>query len=42
MKDKALHIPHDMAECVELDMEERVVLYRLLYKLLSYVDKDEK
>ena len=42
MKDKALHIPYDMAECVELDMEERVVLYRLLYKLLSYVDKDEK
>ena len=42
MKDKALHIPYDMAECVELDMEERVVLYRLLYKLLSYVDKEEK
>ena len=42
MKDKALHIPHDMAECVELDMEERVVLYRLLYKLLSYVDKEER
>ena len=42
LKDKALHIPYDMAECVKLDMEERVVLYRLLYKLLSYVDKDEK
>ena len=42
MKDQALHIPYDMAECVELDREERVVLYRLLYKLLSYVDKDEK
>ena len=42
MKDKALHIPYDMAECVELDMEERVVLYKLLYKLLSYVDKNEK
>ena len=37
-----LHIPYDMAECVELDMEERVVLYKLLYKLLSYVDKNEK
>ena len=42
MKDKALHIPYDMAKCVELDMEERVVLYKLLYKLLSYVDKNEK
>ncbi|WP_458406875.1 MarR family winged helix-turn-helix transcriptional regulator [Anaerotignum sp.] len=41
MKDEALHIPHEMVKCVELDMEERVVLYRLLYKLLSYLDKEE-
>ena len=41
MKDRALHIPHEMVKCVDLDMEERVVLYKLLYKLLSYVDKEE-
>ena len=41
MKDRALHIPHEMVKCVDLDMEERVVLYKLLYKLLSNVDKEE-
>jgi len=42
MKDAALHVPYEMAKCVELDHEERVTLYRLLYKLLSYLDKEEK
>ena len=41
MKDRALHIPYEMIKCIELDMEEKVVLYRLLYKLLSHVDKEK-
>ena len=41
MKDEALHVPYEMEKCVELDHEERVVLYRLLYKLLTYLDKEE-
>ena len=41
MKDDALHIPYEMAKCVELNQEERVTLYRLLYKLLTYLDKEE-
>lgn len=41
MKDKALHIPHEMVKCVELDMEERVVLYKLLYKMLDYVKQED-
>ncbi|MDO4530721.1 MAG: MarR family transcriptional regulator [Bacillota bacterium] len=42
MKDQALHIPYEMVKCVELDTEEKRTLYQLLYKLLSYVDKEEK
>ena len=41
MKDKALHIPYEMVKCVELDDEEKVVLYKLLYKLLSYVKQED-
>ena len=41
MRDKALHVPYEMEKCMELDHEERVTLYRLLYKLLSYLDKEE-
>ncbi len=42
MKEKALRIPYEMVKCVELNREEKVTLYHLLYKLLSYVDKEEK
>ena len=42
MKDAALHVPYEMMKCVELDHEERVTLYHLLYKLLSYLDKEGK
>ena len=41
MRDAALHIPYEMTKCVELNQEERVTLYHLLYKLLSYLDKEE-
>lgn len=42
LRDEALHIPGELEKCVELDQEERVTLYKLLYKLLTYVEKEEK
>ncbi len=40
MKDQALQIPAEMVKCVNLEPEERKVLYGLLYKLLTYVSPD--
>ncbi|WP_405729015.1 MarR family winged helix-turn-helix transcriptional regulator [Anaerotignum sp.] len=42
LRDEALHIPKELEKCVELDREERMTLYKLLYKLLTYVEKEEK
>ncbi len=39
MKERALHIPAEMAKCVLLSPEESLTLYRLLYKMLSYSDR---
>ena len=39
MKERALHIPEEMAKCVLLTPEESLTLYRLLYKMLSYSDR---
>lgn len=39
MKDRALHVPVEMAKCVLLTPEESLTLYRLLYKMLSYSDR---
>ena len=35
MKDRALHVPGELAKCVDLEPEETLVLYKLLYKLLQ-------
>lgn len=40
LKEKALSVPHSMAACVNLTREETMTMYRLLYKMLSYVDAD--
>ena len=40
LKEKALSVPHSMAACINLTREETVTMYRLLYKMLSYVDAD--
>ena len=37
MKDRALHIPTEMAKCVNLPREEIYTLYRMLNQLLEYV-----
>ena len=41
LKDKALQIHDNMAACVKLTHEESLTMYRLLYKLLSYVDDEQ-
>ncbi len=38
MQEQATHIPTTMEKCVNLNQEERVILYRLLYKMLEYLD----
>ena len=35
LRDRAVHIPVQMAQCVRLEPEEAAVLYRLLYKMLG-------
>jgi len=42
LKDKALHIPYEMAKCVDMTMEEKTALYQLLYRLLGCLNDEEK
>ncbi len=35
LKAQAIHVPEKMMQCVPLDKEEAVTLYRLLYRLLG-------
>lgn len=35
LRDEALSVPTEMAKCVNLDADEALQLYKLLYKLLS-------
>lgn len=35
LRERALHIPGELAKCVTLSEEETLTLYRLLYKLLQ-------
>jgi DNA-binding MarR family transcriptional regulator len=37
MRDRALHIPEEMAKCVNLPREDIRDLYRMLHQLLEYV-----
>lgn len=39
MKEKAAHIPGEMAKCVDLEPEEVAALYRILYKMLDSVER---
>lgn len=38
MQERATHIPTEMEKCVKLTHEERITLYLLLYKMLTYLD----
>ena len=37
LKDRALHIPYEMAKCITLPKDEIRELYRMLHTLLEYV-----
>ena len=41
LKDQALHVPAELAKCVELESEETRMLYQLLYKLLQRAAKED-
>lgn len=36
LKDLAIHVPEEMMKCTNLEAEEAMELYRLLYKILGY------
>ena len=36
LKDLAIHVPEEMMKCTNLETEEAMELYRLLYKILGY------
>ena len=38
LQERAKHIPLEMEKCCNLNMEERITLYRLLYRMLEYVE----
>ena len=39
LKREAAHIPIEMEKCLLLNAEERITLYKLLYKMLLYVSE---
>ena len=41
LKDQALHVPAELAKCVELEPEETRMLYQLMYKLLQRAAKED-
>lgn len=40
LKERALCVPEKISECVKLDPEEAMVLYRTLYKILETLEKE--
>ena len=41
LKEKAISIPEKMGKCLDITEEEAKVLYRIIYKILLNVDKEE-
>ena len=41
LKKKAKSVPEEMSKCVKLSQEEAINLYRILYKILDNIDKEE-
>lgn len=39
LRDGALHIPDEMTKCVNLEKEEIGQMYRMMYKMLEYVQE---
>ena len=42
LRDKAMSIPEQIGECINLSEEEVSVLYKLSYKILTNIQKEEK
>ena len=42
LRDKAVSIPEQIGECINLSEEEVSVLYKLSYKILTNIQKEEK
>jgi len=42
LRDRAVSVPAQMAQCVRLDPQEAMTLYSLLYKLLGMEQQDDK
>ena len=42
LQDKALSIPTKIAKCIDLNEEEQKVLYKIMYKILSNIEMEEK
>lgn len=38
LKNEAMHVPGTMAQCLNLEQDEIITLYRILYKLLDRTD----
>lgn len=42
LQDKALSIPTKIAKCIDLNEEEQKVLYKIMYKILTNIETEEK
>ena len=42
LKDKALSIPEKMGKCIDLSKEEATTLYKLMYKILTNVERNDE
>ena len=42
LKEKALSIPEKMGKCVNLSKEEAETLYKIMYKILTNIEMEEK
>ena len=42
LKDKALSLPEKMGKCIDLSKEEATTLYKLMYKILTNVERNDE
>ena len=42
LRDKAMSIPEQIGECIDLSEEEASILYKLTYKILMNIQKEKK
>ena len=42
LRDKALSVPKNMSKCIDITEDEAKVLYKLMYKIVMNVEKEEE